>query len=56
MKVKLLNTVGNIVAKGEITNYEQLLLFPQRFRKSSVAEASAYKKLLKRIPWFIRVT
>ena len=42
MKVQslLLNTVENIVAKGEINRFEQFLLMSQCFQKPSAAEAS----------------
>ena len=40
MKVYILNKVENITAKGEITHYEQFLLFQQCFQKSSAANAS----------------
>ena len=30
----------NIIAKGEIAHYEQFLLLPKCFQKSSAAEAS----------------
>ena len=39
-KLRLLNTVENNVAKGEIAFYEQFLLLPNCFLKSSAAEAS----------------
>ena len=32
--------VENIVANGEIAHFEQFLILPQYFQKSSVAEAS----------------
>ena len=35
-----MNKVENIVAKGETACYEQFLLLPQCFQKSSAAEAS----------------
>ena len=41
MKIKWLNRVENIMAKGEIAHYEQFLLLPQHyFQKLSAAEAS----------------
>ena len=40
MRVQLLNTVENIVAKGEIAYYEQFLLLPKCFQKLSDAEES----------------
>ena len=44
-KVYLFNRVENIVAKGEITHYEQFRLLSQCFQKSSAAaDASASGK------------
>ena len=40
MRVYLLKKIENIVAKGEIGNFEQFLLLTQCFQKSSAAEAS----------------
>ena len=40
MRVLLLNRVENIAAKGKIARFEQFLLLPQCFQKSSVADAS----------------
>ena len=40
MRVKLLNRVEKILAKGEITHYEQFLLLPKCFQKLSAADAS----------------
>ena len=40
MKVGLMNRDENIVAKGEIARYEQFLLSPQCFQRSSAAEPS----------------
>ena len=40
MKVKLLKEVENIVLKGEIACFEQFLLLPECFQKSSAADAS----------------
>ena len=40
MKTFLLNRVENIVAKGEISHYEQFDLLSQCFQKSSAAEES----------------
>ena len=37
-----LTRVENVVGKGEIARYEQLLLFPQRFQKLSVVDASKW--------------
>ena len=39
MKVVLFKKVEHIVANGEIAHYEQFLLLPQFFQKSSAAEA-----------------
>ena len=38
--IQLSDWVENIVGRGEITCYEQFLLFPQCFQKLSVADAS----------------
>ena len=38
MKVYFLNRVENIVAKREIAHYEQFIVLPQCFQKSSAAE------------------
>ena len=35
---KLFKRVENTVGKGEIAHYEQFLLFPQCFRKTSTAD------------------
>ena len=35
---KFLKRVGNTAGKGEIARYEQFLLFPQCFQKTSTAE------------------
>ena len=40
MGIQLSDSVDNIVGKGEIARYEQILLFPQCFQKLSVADAS----------------
>ena len=40
MKVKLLTTFENIVAKGEIARFEQFLLLSECFQKSSASESS----------------
>ena len=40
MGIQLPDGVENIVGKGEITCYEQFLLFPQCFQKLSVVDAS----------------
>ena len=40
MMIQLSDYVENIVGKGEIARYEQFLLFPQRFQKLSVVDAS----------------
>ena len=40
MKVHFLNTVENIVAKGEITHHKQIPLLTQRFQKLSAASKS----------------
>ena len=40
MGIQLSDPVENIVGKGEIARYEQFLLFPQCFQKSSVVDAS----------------
>ena len=38
--IQLSDLVENIVGKGEIACYEQILLFPQCFQKLSVIDAS----------------
>ena len=40
MGIQLSDLVENIVGRGEITQYEQFLLFPQCFQKLSVVDAS----------------
>ena len=40
--VQLLEWVENIVGKEEIARHEQFLLFPQRFQKLSVVDASKW--------------
>ena len=40
MEMQLSDLVENIVGKGEITRYEQFLLFPQCFQKLSFVDAS----------------
>ena len=40
MGIQLSDRVENIVGKGEISLYEQFLLFPQCFQKLSVFDAS----------------
>ena len=40
MGIQLSDCVENIVGKGEIAHYEQLLLFPQCFQKLSVVDTS----------------
>ena len=40
MGIQLSDRVENIVGKGEIARYEQVLLFPQCFQKLSVVDAS----------------
>ena len=37
MKVQLLNSVENIVRKGEMAHYEQFLLLQKYFQESSTA-------------------
>ena len=44
MTEQLLNDVENIVANAEIPCFEQYLLLPQCFRKSSAAESEASKE------------
>ena len=39
-RLQLSDCVENIVGKGEIARYEQLLLFPQCFQKLTVVDAS----------------
>ena len=45
----MLNKVENIVAKGETAHYEQFLLWPQCFQKSSAAIASKCVYRLERV-------
>ena len=40
MKEQIAYKVENIEAKGEIAHYDQFLLLPHCFQKSSIAEAS----------------
>ena len=40
MEIQLSDGVENIVGKGEIAHYEQILPFPQCFQKLSVVDAS----------------
>ena len=49
MKEHYLNKSKNIVAKREITHHEQLYFLPQRFQKSSTAEASENVCMWERI-------
>ena len=41
-----MNQVKNVVAKGEVTHYEQVLLLPQRFQKAPAIYVSASRKWL----------
>ena len=47
MRVLLLNRVENIVAKGEIACFEQLILLSQCFQNLSSADASTSGKGLR---------
>ena len=40
MEIQISDRVENILGKGEIALNEQFLLFPQRFQKLSVLDAS----------------
>ena len=40
MGMQLSDRVENIVGKGEITRYEQFLIFPQSFQNLSSVDAS----------------
>ena len=40
MGIQFSDRVESIVGKGEIARYEQFLLFPQRFQKMCVVDAS----------------
>ena len=40
MGIQFSDKVENIVGKGEIARYEQILLFPQHFQKLSVVDLS----------------
>ena len=42
MGIKLSDWVENIVGKGEIAFYEQILLFPQCFQKLSLVDESKW--------------
>ena len=44
-----MNRVENIVAKGEIAHHVQFFLLPQRFQKSSPAEASESVDMWERV-------
>ena len=56
MNVKSSNRVENIVANGDIAHYEQFLLLPQRFQKSSAEEASESIILWERVENLCRAT
>ena len=45
----ILNRADNIVAKEEIAAYEQFLLLPQCFRKSSAEDVSQFIFMIKRV-------
>ena len=49
MGIQLSDWVENIVGKGEIARYEQLVLFPQCFQKLIVADVSKWVSLEKRL-------
>ena len=49
MRVKSSNQVEKIIAKEEITHYEQFLLLPQCFQMLSAAEASESAYMQKRV-------
>ena len=54
---KLSKRVENIVGKGEIARYEQLLLFPQCFQKACFPGASKGVIVWEWVnkPWFLHV-
>ena len=56
MKVILLKEVENIVAKGEIARFEQLVLLSQCFQKSSAAEASESVSVRRKVNLFPHTT
>ena len=49
MKVKLLKKVENVVANGEIAQFEQFFLLSQCLQKSSSAEASESVYMRERV-------
>ena len=53
MKVQLLNTVENILAKGNITHNEQFCPLSQCFQKLSAAEASEKVCLWERVNLYL---
>ena len=53
MRVYLLKKVENIVAKGEISHFEQFLLLSQIFQKLSAAEASESVYMLASVKGFL---
>ena len=54
MKVKSFKRVENIGAKREIANYEQFLLLPQCFQKSSAAEVSESVYMWERVKQILK--
>ena len=62
MRVKLLNRIENIVAKGEIALYEQFFILSQGFKKSSVDECicrlkglNTKKKNIEKLSKFLKI-
>ena len=49
MEKKFFKRVENTVGKGEIARYEQFLLFPQRFQKTSTTDTYKPGLVLKRV-------
>ena len=55
-----MNKVETILAKGEIARFEQFLVLPQCFQKSSAAEASEsncmFEQLKEEFVWYVLLT
>ena len=53
--IQISNWVENIMGKGEITRYEQFLLFPKCFQRLPVVDVSKmsiYGVKVKIFPWY----
>ena len=50
---KVSERIENIVGKGEIARYEQLLLFPQCFQKTSTANMYKPGLVWERVNWVV---